>query len=159
MICSPHALCSCASIWFSLSCICTHTCHNWTWLRQLLSLKHRKNCEKLPWELVGCLGVKVLLLKDVTILFFRFAQFEFLSLVTIRSLKVLSKFVCFFSFITVWVLEFCYNLGFFLFCHSLIFFGFVNVWVFLVLSQLGLFSFVTIWVFKFCRNFLFLVLS
>ena len=29
--------------------------------------KHRKNCKKLPWELVGCQGVKVFLLKDVII--------------------------------------------------------------------------------------------
>ena len=80
--------------------------------------KHRKSCEKLPWELVGCPGVKVFfLLKDVIIttsvttvvfititiwvfelsqlFFFIFAQFEFLS------------------FITVWVLDFCHNLGFF----------------------------------------------
>ena len=60
--------------------------------------------------------------------FFSFGQFEFLSLVTILSLFVLSFVtICcfFFSFITVWVLEFC---------HNLVFFLVVTVWFCLVLS-------------------------
>ena len=97
-----------------------------------LKKKHCKSCKKLPWELVGCQGVRVFLLKDVIITtsvtivifititiwvfelsqfyFFSFAQFEFGPNLIIQ---VLSQFVLFFSFITVWVLEFCHNLGFF----------------------------------------------
>ena len=47
--------------------------------------KHCKNCKKLPWELVGCQGVKVFLLKDViitisvTTVILLLSQFEFLS--------------------------------------------------------------------------------
>ena len=95
-------------------------------------IKHRKSCEKLPWELVGCQGVQVFLLKDVIITtsvttvifititiwvfelsqfnFFSFAQFEFLSLVTIWSFKFCQKF---FLVLSVWVLEFCHSLSFF----------------------------------------------
>ena len=43
----------------------------WVCLKQTLTRegfkKHRKSCEKLPWELVGCQAVKVFLLKDVGI--------------------------------------------------------------------------------------------
>ena len=85
-------------------------------------------------RVVGCQGIKVFSLKDVIITtsvttvifititiwvfelsqfyFFSFVQFEFLSLVTIWSFKCCHIF--FYSFITVWVLEFCHNLGFFL---------------------------------------------
>ena len=92
-------------------------------------------------RVVGCQGVKGFSQKDVIITtsvttvifititiwvfelsqfnFFSFVQFEFLSLVTV---------CCFFlSFIFVWVLEFWHNLGFFLFCHSLILFSLVNI--------------------------------
>ena len=121
--------------------------------------KHRKSCEKLPWELVGCQGVKVFLLKDaiittsvttvifITIIiwvfelshlyFFSVVQFEFLSLVKIWSFKFCHNFF-YFSFITVWVLEFC---------HNLVFFSFVTVWFCLVLSILDFFCFVTIRIF------------
>ena len=52
--------------------------------------------------------------------FLSFAQFEFLSLVTIWSFK--SCHTLFLSFITVWVLEFGHNLGFYFSFVSLIFF-------------------------------------
>ena len=69
----------------------------------------------------------------VTILFFSFAQFEFLSLVTIWSFKFCHN-LFFLSFITVWVLKFCYNVFF------LLFFSFF----FFVLSVFDFFSFVNI---------------
>ena len=108
---------------------------HWEFIFLKPKAKHRKSCEKLRWELVGCQGVKVFLLKDViittsvtTVIFititilvfelsqfncFSFARFEFLSMVTIWSFKFCHNFV-FLSFVTVWVLEFCHNLGFFL---------------------------------------------
>ena len=95
--------------------------------------KHRKNCEKLPWELLGRQGVKVFLLKDViittlvttvffitiTIWVFELSQFNFFKCCTIWVFElgynlicqVLSQFVVL-SFVTVWVLEYCHNLGF-----------------------------------------------
>ena len=78
--------------------------------------KHRKNCEKLPWEyLIGCRGVKLFLLKDVTLT-------TTVTTVTITSITiwVLSQFD-FLSFVTILVFEFCYNLNFFEFCHNLFF--------------------------------------
>ena len=78
--------------------------------------KHRKSCEKLPWELVGCQGVKVFLLKDViittsittvifitiTIWVFELSQFYFLGLHNLSfwvwSQFDLSSFVNFFLF-------------------------------------------------------------
>ena len=110
-------------------------------LELLWAAKHRKSCEKLPWELLGCQGVMVFLLKDVIIttsvtavifititiwvfelsqFYFCFAQFEFFGLVTIWSFK-LSQFLFYFFF--------------FLFYHSL------SSWV--LLQFRFFFSFVT----------------
>jgi hypothetical protein len=68
--------------------------------------KHRKSCEKLPWELVGCQGVKVFLLKDViiptsvttvifitiTIWVFELSQFNFFLVLHNFSFWVWSQF-------------------------------------------------------------------
>ena len=110
----------------------------------LCLLKHRKSCEKLPWESVRCQGVKVFFLLKYVIITSSVTTVIFIT-ITIGVFEfghnlifqVLSQFV-FLGFITVWVLEFCHNLGLF----------------FLVLSV-----FVTIWVFEFCHNLSFWVLS
>ena len=85
----------------------------------------------------------------------------------------------FFSFVTIWGLEFCHSLRFgvlsqFEFYHNLRFGVFsqwflslVTIWVFEfchnlsfgVLSQFEVWSFVTIWIFELCHNMSFWVLS
>ena len=127
--------------------------------------KHRKSCEKLPWELVGCQGVKVFFTKRCHYNYFchycHFYNYHNLSF-WVWSQFDLSSFVTTFIFLkfyhslSYWVLP---QLRFF-FLSVWFFFSFVNFRVFFFnFSQFGFFSFVTIWVFKFCRNLSFWVLS
>ena len=135
------------------------------WKKLIFSLKieekHRKNCEKLPWELLGCQGVKVFLLKDViittsvttvifitiTIWVFELSQFYFFLVLHNLSFWVWPQFDLL-SFVTICFFEFYHSLSssvlpqlgfFFSFVTVLFFFSFVNIRVF--------FSFVTIRIF------------
>ena len=98
----------------------------------------------LLWvHLICCQGVKLFLLKDS---FKVSSQFEFLIFVTIG----------FWSFVTVWVFEYCHNLSFlilvttliFEFCHNLSH-EFCHNLNLLVVSKFELKSVVTIWFVKF----------
>ena len=56
--------------------------------------KHRENRKKLPWEhLIGCQGVKLFLLKYVTI-------------TTVSNATVTTDII---TTVTIWVLKFCHN--------------------------------------------------
>ena len=140
-----------------------------------------KSREKLPWELVGCQGVRVFLLKDViittsvttvifitiTIWVFKLSQFNFCFVLYNLSFWVWSQFDLS-SFVTIFF-KFYHSLSSWVLLQFRFFFSFVAVWFFLVLSILelvffsfvtvGFFSFVTIWVFKFCCKLSFWVLS
>ena len=85
--------------------------------------KHRKSCEKLPWELVGCQGVKLFLLKDVilttavTTVILLLSQFEFLShqnyfffILHNLSFWVWLQFDLS-SFVTICFFDFCHSLS------------------------------------------------
>ena len=130
-------------------------------------IKHCKNREKLHKEhLIGCQGVKLFLLKYVTIStvttaivttvpiwvlllkknFFTIWFFEFCHNLNYEfclnlSFWVLST-IFFFSFVAIWVIDFGHNLSFWV-CHNLSF------WI---LSQFGALSFVKKIVFDFSHN-------
>ena len=99
--------------------------------------KHHENCKKLPWEhVIGCWGVKLFLLKYVTIttvttatvtwttvvfwlLFLFLSQLDFLSYITIWFMSFVKTWrkklftpICFFSSVAIQVFEACHNLRF-----------------------------------------------
>ena len=96
--------------------------------------KHCKSCEKLPWELVGCQGVKVFFTKRCHYNYFcHYCNFYYhhnLSFWVVTIFFLFLHNLSFFSFVTIWSFKFCHNL------------------FFLSLSQ---FEFFTIWVFEFCH--------
>ena len=89
-----------------------------TYSFQILLKKHCKNCEKLLREhLIGCQGVNLFLLKDVTInTFWVLSQFKFFLLRILSQFEVLSFLTIwvlsqfeFLSFVTIWHFEFCHK--------------------------------------------------
>ena len=93
-------LCSCP-------CYCfLQLSHRFDMLTHTSLDKHRKNCKKLPWELVGCQGVKVFLLKDVILT----SSVTTVIFITI-TIWVFERFE-FFSLVTIWSFKFCHNLFF-----------------------------------------------
>ena len=117
--------------------------------------KHRENRKKLKQErLVSCWGVKLSLLKDVTIttvttttltyVTITTVTIRFFSFVTVWFFLVLS--FDFLSFVTIWFFEFYYNLTFWV-LSQFDFFEFYHNLIFWVLSQLYFWSFITIWFF------------
>ena len=85
--------------------------------------KHCENREKLPWEQnIGCWGVKLFLLKNVTI--------------TTTTVNITTVIICFSWVLSHLIFKFFHNLTFF-FSHNLSFLCFVTIWV---LSKLDFFS-------------------
>ena len=130
-------------IWYTL-----HTKQRKKWQNDIRK-KHRENRKNLPREhIIGCWGVKLFLLKDVTIITVTTATVTTVTFttVTIGFFWALSQFD-FWFFSPIWVFEFCYNLSFWVLSHS-----------FLDWSQFGFLSFFTIFGFEFCHNLNFRIL-
>ena len=139
--------------------------------QKLFIKKHCENHKKLHREhLICCWGVKLFLLKDVTITAVTTNTvttviFFILSLVTNRVLEFCHN-LSFFSFVTIWVYKFCHNLCFWV-SSKFEFLSFLPIWVlefchnlsFWVFHNLSFLSFVTIYVFELCHNLNFSVLS
>ena len=112
--------------------------------------KHCKNCKKLHREhLIGCWGVNLFLLKDVTIITVTTFTTDTITTVTIWLFKFCHIFFC--SFVAIWVFEF-YNNLIVLILSQFEYLNFVTPWVFEFSHNLIFLSFVTNWVFEFLRS-------
>ena len=99
-------------------------------LHQNVKIQHCKYCKKGHREhLISCQGVKLFLLKYITI--------TTVTTATVTTVPITT--------VTTWVFEFCHNL-FFLVLSKFDFLSFVKIWVFEFCQKKFFCSFVTIWI-------------